>query len=223
MPAPAVRDDASRAAARMTLSCLLAIAVAASGEAAEPSRLCFDFTAQIVDPLRPPMPMIEGRDNSAFGTYPSGIDWAAGRAVVKLPIRTLYAKLLDHRNVKDMKKTTLSTTVLERPGYLELHHVNVVVSLRALFVKMKIAWTEEWGYRLVEGTWEAPRKIVVSYQKIGGTRYIKHQCGSYVLQAHDDASTDLSFYEEVKADRRSAEDTRNMHAGILRGLREQKP
>jgi hypothetical protein len=27
------------------------------------------------------------------------------------------------------------------------------------------------------------------------------------------------MYEEVKADRRSAEDTRNMHAGILRNLR----
>src|SRR6185295_3486254 len=100
---------------------------------------------------------------------------------------------------------------------------DVVVTLRALFVKVKVAWTEEWGYSLVEGTREAPRKIVVSYQKIAGTRHIEHQCGSYVLQAHDQATTDLSLYEEIKADRRSAEDTRDMHAGILRNLRGQGP
>lgn len=201
----------------------LILALAASGEAVEPAPPCFDFAQKILDPLRPPLPRIEGRDNSAFGTYPNGIDWAAGRALVEMPIAALYAKLLDHRNVKDMKKTTLSVTALERPGYLDFHHVDVVVTLRALFIKVKVAWTEEWGYSLVEGTREAPRKIVVSYQKIDGTRHIEHQCGSYVLQAQGEATTDLSLYEEIKADRRSAEDTRDMHAGILRNLRGQGP
>ena len=201
------------------LSGLLTIVLAASGQAAEPPRPCFDFSAKIVDPLRPPIPMIPDRDNSAYGTYRNGIDWASSRALVEMPIAVLYAKLLDHRNLKDMKKTTLSTTVLERSGYLEFHHVDVVVLLRALFLKMKIAWAEEWGYSLVEGSREVPRKIVVSYQKLGGTRYLKHQCGSYVLQAHDEATTDVSLYDEVVADRRSAEDTRNMQAGILRNIR----
>ena len=198
---------------------LLTLAVSASGQAADPAGPCFDFAAPVVDPLRPPLPLIEGRDNSAFGTYPGGIDWASRRALVHLPIAALYARILDHRYLKDMKKTTLSVTVLERPGYLELHHVDVVVSVRALLVKLKIAWTEEWGYRLVEGTGEAPRRIVVSYQKISGTRYIRHQCGSYVLQARDDGNTDLSLYEEVDAERRSAENTRDMQAGILGSLR----
>jgi hypothetical protein len=202
---------------------VLILALAASGEAADPPRPCFDFTLPVLLPLRPPIPRIEGRDNSEFGTYPNGIDWAAGRAVLEMPIAALYAKLLDHRTVKDMKKTTLVTTVLERPGYLDFHDVDVVVTLRALFVKVKVAWTEEWGYSLVEGTREAPRKIVVSYQKIGGSRFIKHQCGSYVLQALDEATTDLSLYDEIKADHRSAEDTRNMHAGTLRTLRGQGP
>ena len=198
---------------------LLTLAVSASGQAADPAGPCFDFGAPVIDPLRPPLPLIEGRDNSAFGTYPGGIDWASRRALVNLPIAALYARILDHRYLKDMKKTTLSVTVLERPGYLELHHVDVVVSVRALLVKLKIAWTEEWGYRLVEGTGEAPRRIVVSYQKIRGTRYIRHQCGSYVLQARDDGNTDLSLYEEVDAERRSAENTRDMQAGILVSLR----
>ena len=40
-----------------------------------------------------------------------------------------------------------------------------------------------------------------------------------VLQERDDATTDLSLYEEVKADRRSPRDTRDMHRGIVRNLR----
>lgn len=220
-PLSRARERKRSRAATLARSGLLTIALAAFGEAAEPPRPCFDFAVKVVEPLRPPLPMIAGRDNSAYGTYRNGIDWAALRALVDMPIAALYAKLLDHRNLKDMKKTTLSTTVLERPGYLEFHHVDIVVFLRALFFKMRIAWKEEWGYSLAEGTREAPRKIVVSYQKLGGTRHLKHQCGSYVLQAHDEATADLSLYDEVVADRRSAEDTRNMQAGILRNIRGQ--
>jgi hypothetical protein len=75
----------------------------------------------------------------------------------------------------------------------------------------------------VEGKEDAPRKIVISYQKVAGSGHLQRQCGSYVLQARDEASTDLSMYEEVKADRRSARDTRDMHTGILRNLRHNGP
>jgi hypothetical protein len=121
--------------------------------------------------------------------------------------------------LKDKTRTTIVTTVLERPDYLAFHNVDVVVRIRALFLKFKLEWTEAWGYTLVEGTPEAPLKIVISYQKIAGTPHIEHQCGSYVLWARDSATTDVALYEEVKAKRRSAEDTRDMHKGILATLR----
>jgi hypothetical protein len=202
---------------------LLIVSAAVAGRAAEPLRPCFDFSTKITEPMHPPIPIVEGRDNSAFGTYRNGVDWAATRAIVDMPIAALYVKLLDHRNHKDMKKTTLTTTVQDRPGYLEFHNVDIVVTLRALFFKMKIAWSEEWGFALAEGTREAPRRIVASYQKIGGTKYLNHQCGSYVLQHYDEGRTDLSMYDEVIADRRSARDTRDMEAGILRSLRGEEP
>ena len=126
---------------------------------------------------------------------------------------------LDHRNLKDSTRTTVVTTVLERPDYLAFHNVDVTVRIRALFFKLKLQWTEAWGYSLVEGTPDAPLKIVIAYQKIAGTSHIDQQCGSYVLWARDAATTDLALYEEVKADRRSAEDTRDMHKGILGTLR----
>jgi hypothetical protein len=184
----------------------------------EPGSACFDFSHKIVEPLRPPIPLVEGRDNSRFGTYPNGVDWASTRTVLDMPIGSAYAKMRDHENQKDMKKTKLSTRVLEQPGYLQFDLVDVVVSVRALFIKMKVAWTEAWGYALADGTDSDPRKIVISYQKVAGTSHIQRQCGSYVLEARGE-TTDISMYEEVKADRRSAEDTRDMHAGILENLR----
>ena len=187
--------------------------------AADVAGPCFDFRQKVVEPLRPRIPLLEGRDNHAFGTYPTGVNWASGRVVLEMPVEEAYTRLLDHRNVKDMKKTTLTTTVLNRPGYLAFHLVDVVVRLRLLLLKMELPWTEEWAYSLTEGTAGAPRQIVVSYQKVAGTTHIERQCGSYVLEARDDGTTDLSLYEEVKADRRSARDTRDMHRGIIRNLR----
>src|SRR5207247_3382307 len=83
---------------------LLSLALIAEARA-EPRGACFDFDHKITQPLREPLPLVEGRDNSDFGTYANGIDWAAGRAVRQMPIASAYAKLLDHQNVKDMEKT----------------------------------------------------------------------------------------------------------------------
>lgn len=218
-----MRGDLAGSRAPRVVLVTVALAGATTVGAADLTGPCFDFRGTVVESLTAPVPLLPGRDNHVFGTYPSGVTWAAGRAVLDMPIESVYAGLLDHRNVKDMTRTTLSTTVVERPGYMAFHLVDVVVTLRALFLKMNVPWTEAWGYSLVEGTMEAPRRIVVSYQKVAGTNHIQRQCGSYVLQARDDGTTDLSLYEEVKAARRSAKDTRDMHRGILRNLRAPQP
>jgi hypothetical protein len=214
---PVRRGGRARSA---VLALTAALATAASVSATElPAGPCFDFTRKVVEPLTPVIPLLPGRDNHLFGTSPGGVGWASGRVVLDMPVAAAYASLLDHRNVKDMTKTTIATTVVDRPDYLAFHLVKIVVTLRALFLKMEVPWTEAWAFSLVEGTAEAPRRIVVSYQKVAGTDHIKRQCGSYVLQAREDGTTDLSLYEEVKADRRSARDTRDMHRGIVKNLR----
>jgi hypothetical protein len=200
------------------LTAVLAAAVSVSA-ADIPAGPCFDFSHKIVAPIVPLIPLIPGHDNHAFGTSPTGVAWASGRVILDMPVATAYASLLDHRNFKDMTRTKITTTVVRQPDYMAFHLVDIVVTLRALFLKMDLPWTEAWGYSLVQGTPEAPRLIVVSYQKVAGTDHIKRQCGSYVLQAREDGTTDLSLYEEVKADRRSARDTRDMHRGIVRNLR----
>ena len=204
---------------------LLTIALAAFGEEApDAARPCFDFTTTVVEPLHPPIPMVPGRDNSVFGTYPNGVNWAATRARMAMPITELYAKLRDHRNHKDMKKTTLATTELERPGYLDFQRVDVAVTLRALFIKVKVGLDRGVGLRPRRGhAGEPAQDRGVLPERSTGHGHLKHMCGSYVLQAVDDATSDLSLYDEVIARRRGAEDTRDMQAGILGHIRGPQP
>ena len=189
--------------------------------ASEPTpAACFDVEAGFDGPLREPIPMGAG-DVSIHGTRPDGIDWAATRAIVDRPAWQVLAKLRDHRNVKDMDRTELQARRFEKPGYLEVCHLDVDVTVRALFVKLHVKWTEEWAYRLLEGSPAHPRLVVANYQKIAGTKHIRHHCGSYVIRALDDGRTDLFMYEEVSAKRRSSKDTSDMHRGILRNIREE--
>lgn len=195
------------------------LATSAPDPAAALSGVCFDFRQKVVAPLNAPIALTPGKDHHVSGTLPSGRYWASGRVILDMPIQTAYGALLDHRNVKNMAKTTLKTEVFHHPDYLAMHRVDVLVRLRALFVKFNLEWTEAWAYSLAQGTPQAPERIVVSYQKIAGSAHIKRQCGSYVLQAREDGTTDLGLYEEVEARRRNAEDTKNMHVGIVGNIR----
>ena len=196
----------------------VAIALGSTAWSAEGS--CFDFSRPILEPLRPPVPAApDGSDVHVFGRRADGPDWAAGRATIQAPIEHVYGRILEFTCLKDMTKTTVNRHPENRPGFLAFQVVDIAVRVRALVVKKTIEWREAWGFALTEGTPHAPRRIVASYQKVSGTGYIKHLCGSYVMTALDAGRTDLAFYEEVRASRRNAEDTRNMHAGILRNLR----
>lgn len=177
---------------------------------------CFDFNKQITQPLREPLSLSKTGDATENGQK-NGIDWGAARGIVKKPILEVYKKLLDHRTVKDMGRTRLLTKQIKRPGYLDFHRVDVTVRV---FGPITVSWVEEWGYHLAEGTPELPTKIVISYQKVEGTSYIQHQCGSFVLKAQDAKSTDVFLYEQVKASHRDAEDTVKMVVGILRTIRD---
>ena len=115
---------------------VLAAGLAATSVAAAelPAGTCFDFSQKVVEPLTAGIPLVPGHDNHVFGTSPAGVGWASGRVVLDVPITTAYANLLDHRNFKDMTKTTIVTTVEDRPDYMAFHLVKIVVTVRALFL-----------------------------------------------------------------------------------------
>jgi len=208
-------------AARLTRGTIAMVGALLAVASSRADERCFDTTAAYGRPLREPFPVIESGDDTRHGTYDTGIDWAATRAVVRMPIETVMAKLLDHRNVKNMSKTELATRCRDEPGpYLALCEVDVDVTVKALLLKLHVRWTEEWAYSLIAGTPEAPSQVVINYQKVAGTGHIRHQCGSYVLRSLAPAATDVFLYDEIRAKRRSSTATSEMHLGILRNIRQ---
>ena len=216
LPAADSRRDLTLLALWMVSSVVPAGLVVADDSASS----CFDVAAGFEAPLREPIPLGEGGDVSIHGRRPDGIDWAATRAIVDLPAGRVLASLRDHRNVKDMSRTVLQARRQEQPGYLEVCHLDIDVTVRAIFLKLHVRWTEEWAYRLLRGSAERPEVALVNYQKIAGTKHIRHQCGSYLIRSLGDSRTDLFMYEEISARRRSSKDTSDMHCGILRNIRE---
>ena len=218
LPSPASGLAASSLTALLLPAGLLAAPPAGPSRDARP---CFALQDGVSEPLGPFLPRRDG-DHAEWGTYPDGRAWASTRARVELPLAIVLAKLRDHRNLKDMSRTRLVTRPQVRAGYLDAREVDVEVTLRALFVKLRVAWTEEWGYRVLAGSATEPEAALAVYQKVAGSSHLAHQCGSYLLTPAGPRATDLTLYEEVKARRRSAEDTRDMQRGILRNLREDR-
>lgn len=184
------------------------------------SKGCHDFSKKIVTPIREPIPLLPNKDNFESGVFDNGLDWGAGRGAVKKSIKTLYQTLLDHYFWKPKKKHELQTTVEPKEGYLQYHKILDKVSISLVFFSTSVSWTEEWGYALADGTEDKPNQIVISYQKVSGTDYLKHLCGTVMLTAMDADTTDVYSYQQIKASHQSHEDVMNLNKSLLKELRE---
>jgi hypothetical protein len=182
---------------------------------------CFDFSAPVKKPLRDTMPPLNVTDTSESGHLqaPQKGIWGSARGKVGYSIQYVYNQLLDHYTIKDPKRVKLKVYPQEKEGVQDFH----VVMVTAITPIMDIHWEENWSYVISEGNEKAPKTIVISYQKTGGTQYIPHLCGSIVLKALSANSTDVYLYEEVNAlGKRSPEATVQGHFGTLATLRKQK-
>lgn len=184
--------------------------------AAHSEELCFDLSKRVTSPLMSPIALNEAIDTSASGERERHLKWGAVRGVVPKPIPQVLKSLLDPRIIKGPDQKGVKVTTQDRPGYLSLQEIEMTI--RPLpFVS--ISWKEQWEYVLLEGTSAVPKAVLVSYQKTEGTSHIDRFCGSILVKALDDKKTDLFFYEEIKAARRSKEDIVQGHYGTLEALR----
>ncbi len=179
---------------------------------------CFDFSQKSTKILHaPPNKFEAGKSLSDFGTDAKENDWGQVSGIVEKPILELYKKLQDPKTIRNSDNTKVEVTSSEPKDYLKLIHEKITI--KPVFF-MTVEWQEDWAYALKEGTPEKPTAILVSYQKTGGTSHIKHLCGNILLQALSPTRTGVYLYEEVQADRRSAEDVLNGITGTLRTLKE---
>jgi hypothetical protein len=195
---------------------LTAMLTAPSVDAAQTAK-CFDFKTLVKEPLREPIATLSPKDSTAAGKIEGKGVWGAARGRVNASIQDVYQRLLDHYTIKDPTRVKLRVYKRTRPNYMDFHMVMVELKPAPMIT---LDWEEDWGYFLADGTPEAPKKIVISYQKTDGTDYIPHLCGSIVLKAVTPGATDVSLYEEIEAlGKRSGNDTAKGHLGTLATLR----
>jgi hypothetical protein len=155
-------------------------------------------------------------DTTSSGPNPEGGGWGAARATLAMPIEQALRLLRDQTTLKDPKESELAVTRESRPGMIDFETVGITIHP---FPLISIRWTEQWAYRVTQGSAEHPHDILIAYQKIAGTEHIRHFCGNIWLSAESPARTDFAVYEETDATRRSAEDIARGHLGTIRTLR----
>ena len=196
----------------------LAAAMTLAAQAGAPSQ-CFDLArAESIKPLSSPIPFSAASrpDTIASGPNPQGGGWGAARAVLAMPIGEVLRLLMDQTTLKDPKDAELAVRHESHPGLAEFESVDITIHP---FPLISLHWTENWAYRVITGTPDAPREALIAYQKISGTDHIRHFCGNIWLKSEGAGKTDFAVYEETDATRRSAEAIAQGHLGTLRTLR----
>jgi len=177
---------------------------------------CFNFSQDVNDPLHPPITIKAKADATASGDAGERGYWGAARGVVDKPIQKIYAKLLDHYTIKDPAHSKLHVYEQPNPKFQDFHLVMVTVETPM----MDVSWEEQWAYKVLNGTKQDPKKVLISYQKTDGTKFVPHLCGSIVLEQLSATKTDVYLYEEINAlGKRSSKDTVKGHLGTLATLR----
>jgi hypothetical protein len=182
--------------------------------------LCFDLNranTKLLKPAPATYPEI-GMETESFGSDPkTGYDWAMASGRVKKPVSEILKRLLDPMLTRDADITQVSVTSSPVPGTLQKNHVQIRV--KPVFF-LTLEWEEDWLYTLKKGSREKPIEVLISYQKTNGTSHIQHFCGNILIQKITPEWSGVYLTEEIKADRRSAEDVYRGLMGTLRTIRE---
>jgi hypothetical protein len=174
------------------------------------STLCFNFQAGEVKPLAEPIAARQNMPVTSRGKTGS-TDWGAAREIIpKKPVE-VYKWLLDHHNWKDTEKTKLKIVEEKRKGLAAFHKMDLTVRVVAFIT---ISWSEEWAYKILDGTPENPKHFQVAYQKTAGTGHIRSLCG-FVEGKSSGEGTDLYFYEQADASHYDNERIEKMHLDFL--------
>jgi hypothetical protein len=186
--------------------------------AGEVRPLCFDLSKKSTKFLGDPPREFPGTGSEqvTFGTdAQTGLDWGRVVGRVKKPIKKVNELLLDPMLTRNAKTTTVTPEKLPEAGFLSRYRV--AIRVKPVFF-LTVEWEEMWAHALLDGTPEAPKSILISYQKTGGTSHIRHFCGNILLKEIDKDTTGLFLIEHIDADHRDADEVANGLIGTLKTL-----
>jgi len=118
---------------------------------------------------------------------------------------------------RDREITEVEMSRIEVKGAIQKQHLKIKV--KPIFF-LTLEWEEDWLYTIKKGKPGKMESVVISYQKTTGTSHIEHFCGNILIQRINPGITGVFLTEEIKADRRSAEDVYRGLMGTLQILRQ---
>jgi len=187
-------------------------------------KTCFDFTRPVRNPLKFATSVrlvIPGGEKitESSGEISNGANWAAVRGDVERPLLSVLKELETHEVTKGAR-TSVKIADLTQPGdprFLALQSVRFHISP---FPLINVDWIENWAFSLLRRESRDLTEVLVAYEKVQGTSYIRHLCGNYLLEGIGSGRTDVFLYEEAQATHRSRKDTLDGVRTTLQKLRE---
>jgi hypothetical protein len=192
----------------LAASTLVGAVTRAPAYAAESSgKNCYNFSQKPIPLPKKPSILADAvlpRISAKSGRMSASMFWGAARGQVGRPIQELIQEIAAHESMKSSRVNNMAVIPLESQEFLIRQQVEYTIT-PFLFVKVK--WTEDWAFNLVQGTKEDPKEVQIFYEKTEGTPHIKHLCGAIVLNKVDPKVTDIFLYEEAQATSRTEQDT----------------
>ncbi len=131
------------------------------------------------------------------GKDPKGFFFAEGGGCIARPLRQVWAALHNPLSVKWKDANLVDFTESKQADVDFLFLANYEAGP---FFAVQ-SWTIEWYQTLKEGTVEDPKRLLISYAKVKGTRHITHWKGEFELVALDDKTTSFAMRNELRGTR----------------------
>jgi hypothetical protein len=132
----------------------------------------------------------------------NGYDFGVGGGCLRLPIREVWAKLLNQKLMVwvDVDESTYLQ-------YSPPEHVSFFFTVNYVVHQIiTVDWDMDWYHTVKAGSKDAPVKILVNYKKVKGTSHISYWEGSIILDRVNDHVTSFAMKNQITADQTNAKD-----------------
>jgi hypothetical protein len=146
------------------------------------------------------------------GMGAGGVAWADGGGCVMRPIREVWAAL---QNLEAMKWDDADSLNFERVDHPngDFTHLYSITYYKSTIIG-NIEWMIEWFHGFDQGTFDAPLRVNISYQRVKGTSNIPVWQGGITLSRVKNGVTSIGIHNEFKARQGNSENVQSAQDAV---------
>lgn len=147
------------------------------------------------------------------GMGAGGVAWADGGGCVLRPIREVWAAL---QNLEAMRWDDTDSMTFERVDHpnADFTHLYSITYYKSTIIG-NIDWMIQWFHGFDQGTFDAPLRVNVSYQRVKGTSNIPVWQGGITLSRVKNGVTSIGIHNEFKARQGNSENVQSAQDSVV--------